>query len=56
MKPVIVAVVGQALWSLGPSALKTWPLALLAAGALVLGLLGVNELLLLFGVGIGALA
>lgn len=52
VKPVIVAVVAQALWSLGKSALQTWPLRLVAGVALVLGLLGVNELLLLLMVGL----
>jgi chromate transporter len=52
VKPVIVAVVAQALWSLGKSALKTWPLRLVAGAALVLGLLGANELLLLVAAGV----
>ncbi|NVO30272.1 chromate efflux transporter [Hymenobacter lapidiphilus] len=52
VKPVIVAVVAQALWSLGKSALSTWPLRLVAGVALGLGLLGVNELLLLFAAGL----
>ncbi|TVT42762.1 chromate efflux transporter [Hymenobacter setariae] len=52
VKPMIVAVVAQALWSLGKSALKTWHLRLVAGVALVLGLLGVNELLLLLAAGL----
>ncbi|SHL11518.1 chromate efflux transporter [Hymenobacter psychrotolerans] len=52
VKPVIVAVVAQALWSLGRSALTTWPLRIVAGGALVLGLLGMNELMLLFAAGL----
>ncbi len=51
VKPVIVAIVVQALWRLGRSALKTPLLAAAAVGVLVFYLLGVNELLLLFGVG-----
>ncbi|SET54222.1 chromate efflux transporter [Hymenobacter actinosclerus] len=51
VKPVIVAVVAQALWSLGKSALSTWALRLIALVGLALSLLGVNELLLLFGAG-----
>jgi chromate transporter len=51
VKPVIVAIVVQALWRLGRSALKTPLLAAAAAGVLLFYLLGVNELLLLFGVG-----
>jgi chromate transporter len=52
VKPVIVAVVAQALWSLGRSALKTGALRLVALAALGLNLLGLNELLLLFGAGV----
>ena len=52
VKPVIVAVVAQALWSLGKSALQTWPLRLVAGAALLLALLGVNELLLLLAAGL----
>lgn len=52
VKPVMVAVVAQALWSLGRSALQTWPLRLVAGAALLLSLLGVNELLLLFAAGL----
>ncbi len=49
VKPVIIAVVGQALWSLGRVALRRPPLMALAAGAAALSLLGVNEIALLFG-------
>ncbi|GAA4367631.1 chromate efflux transporter [Hymenobacter saemangeumensis] len=52
VKPVIVAVVAQALWSLGKSALRTWPLRAAAAVVLLLSLLGVHELLLLFAAGV----
>ncbi len=52
VKPVIVAVVAQALWSLGRSALKTRTLQLLAGAGLALALLGINELLILFGAGV----
>jgi chromate transporter len=56
VKPVIVAVVAQALWSLGKSALQTWPLRLVAGAALVLALLGTNELLLLVAAGVATSA
>jgi len=49
VKPVMVAVVAQALWSLGKSALKTGPLRLVALAALGLSLLDLNELLVLLG-------
>jgi chromate transporter len=52
VKPVIIAVVVQALWGLGRSALKTRPLAAVGVGAAALTFLGVNELLVLFGTGL----
>jgi len=51
-KPVIIAVVLQALWDLGRSALKTKPLAILGMLATTLSLLGFNELVILFGAGL----
>lgn len=50
--PVIIAVVGQALWGLGRKAVKNWLTA--AAGLLVLAgfLTGINILALLFGAGL----
>jgi chromate transporter len=51
-KPVIIAVVVQALWGLGRSALKTKPLAVLGMLATTLSLLGFNELVILFGAGL----
>lgn len=51
VKPVVVAVVVQAIWGLVKPAIKNQILGVLGAGALVLALLGVDELLLLFGAG-----
>ena len=51
IKPVIIAVVLQALWRLGKSAVKTALLGLIVAAIVALGFLGVNELALLFGAG-----
>jgi chromate transporter len=51
LKPVILAVVVQAIASLLKPALKTRSLQLLAAVVLIAALLQVNELLLLFGAG-----
>jgi chromate transporter len=51
IKPVIVAIVARALWSLGRSALKTLPLAAVAvvsAGALIAG---IHELIVLAAAG-----
>lgn len=52
IKPVIIAIIVQALWSLGKKAVKSTWLGL--AGATVLGLyfLGANEILLLVGAGL----
>ncbi|MGH2532448.1 MAG: chromate efflux transporter [Thermomicrobiales bacterium] len=49
IKPVIIAVVGQALWGLLRTAVKGPLLAAVGAGALALYLLGGNELVILFG-------
>jgi chromate transporter len=51
VKPVIIAVVLQALWSLGRSAIKTRGLAVAALASAALSAAGVNELALLFGAG-----
>lgn len=49
IKPVIIAIVLQALIRLGPTAVKGPLFAVIGAAALALYLLGVNELLILFG-------
>jgi chromate transporter len=53
VKPVIIAVVVQALWGLGKSALKSWMLGVVAAVAVIANFLGVHELLVLFAAGLG---
>jgi chromate transporter len=52
IKPVIIAIVVQALWGLGRSAVKNLFLGAVGAAVLALYLLGINELALLFGSGI----
>ena len=47
IKPVVIAIVGQALATLLPTAARTRPLAVLAATAAAAFLLGANELLVL---------
>lgn len=47
VEPVVLAIVAQALWTFGRTALKSWSLAILGALALTLSLLGVNPVLLL---------
>jgi chromate transporter len=51
VKPVILAVVVQALWGLAPKAARTKWLRVLALGTIALALLGVHEVALLFGAG-----
>jgi chromate transporter len=52
VKPVVIAIVLQALIRLARSAIKTKFLAVIGVVALVFNVLGVNELLVLFGTGI----
>ena len=49
IKPVVLAVVVQAIWNLGRTAFKSVPLAAVGALVFALYLLGVNEIALLFG-------
>jgi len=51
VKPVIIAVVAQAIWRLGRVALRTRALAVLAAAAVILNFVGLDELVVLFGAG-----
>ena len=51
IKPVIIAIVLEAIWGLGKAALESRFLAVIGATSLTLALLGINELLLLFGAG-----
>jgi chromate transporter len=52
VKPVILAVVVQALWTLTPTAAHSWPLRLLGIAAAAAAVLGLHELLILFGSGV----
>jgi chromate transporter len=52
VKPVVIAIILQALWGLGRAALKTKTLALVGALGILLNFLGVHELVILFGAGI----
>jgi chromate transporter len=52
VKPVVIAVVAQALWRLGRSAIRSPLLVAVAAVAAVLAAVGVHELAVLFGVGL----
>lgn len=52
VKPVVIAIILQALWQLGRSAVKSKFLGVLAIIAVVLDFLGVNMLAVLFGTGL----
>jgi chromate transporter len=56
VKPVVIAVVAQALWALSRSAIKTWTLALAGVVVVALNFAGINELLLLFATGVAICA
>lgn len=57
VKPVVMAIIAQALWRLGRSALKTPLLAVMAGLAAAASSLGINELVVLFaGAAVVALA
>src|SRR5262245_23630817 len=56
VKPVVIAIVLQALWRLGRSALKNARLIALAASAALANALGVNELAVLAAAAVLALA
>jgi chromate transporter len=53
IKPVVIAIIIQALWSLGQKAVKDYLMALIALLVIALYFLGINEILLLF---VGGLA
>jgi chromate transporter len=55
IKPVVIAVVAQALWTLGRTALKSVALALYGLAAVVAVVAGVHELVVLAVVGVVAL-
>ncbi len=52
VKPVVIAVVAQALWSLGRSAVKSGVLAIIGIAAILAASAGVHELLVLAATGV----
>jgi len=56
IKPVVVALVAQAVWNLGKTALRSVPLAALAVVVIFLAALGAHAILLLLGAGFLCLA
>ena len=56
VKPVVIAVIVQAIWGLGRTIAGQLPLLAVSAIAFTLSLAGINELLILIGLGIAAMA
>jgi len=56
VQPVVIAVVAHALAKLAPTAARTWLLRGAVVAAIALFLVGVNELLILFGLGLFVMA
>jgi chromate transporter len=56
IKPVVIAIVAQAIWGLGRAALRRTSMLLLAIAALALYLSGVNEIAILLGAAMLAMA
>lgn len=52
IKPVVIAIVVQALWNLGQKAIKNTLMAIVAVSVIALYVLGVNEIALLFAGGL----
>ena len=51
IKPVVIAVILQALWGLGCTAVKSWPLAVAGVACVLLSVARMNILIILFGTG-----
>jgi len=56
VKPVMIAVICQALWGLGKTAIKSASLLLISLLGMVISFLGFHELLILLGSGLAAVA
>ncbi len=56
VKPVVIGIIGQALWNLGLKAVKSLPTALAGGLVLILYFFRLNEILLLFAGGLGVMA
>jgi chromate transporter len=55
IRPVMIAIIGQAIWSLARRAVKNWLTGAIVAAGLALYALNVHELLVLFGGGLAVL-
>jgi chromate transporter len=56
IKPVVIAIIAKAIWSLGSKAIRGWQAAAAMLLIVTLYFLGVNELVLLFGGGLVVMA
>ena len=56
VKPVIIAILIQALWRMGKTAIKGWWIGLIAVSALIANFAGVSPLAVLAGCGVAAIA
>jgi chromate transporter len=56
IKPVIIAIVALALWSLARTAIRRWTLGVIALAGLISAALGTNLLVVLFGAGLLSVA
>lgn len=56
VQPVILAIVVQAIWGLRTTAVRAWDTAVVAAGAVVLAVFGLNEAVVIVGAGVVLLA
>lgn len=55
IKPVVIAIIGQALWNLGKKAVKGTVTAIVAVTVIILFFLGINEIALLFAGGLAVM-
>ncbi|HUK90009.1 MAG TPA: chromate efflux transporter [Blastocatellia bacterium] len=49
VKPVVIAIIAQAVWGMGRTAVKTWLLGVLGLAALIASTIGVAPIIVLFG-------
>ena len=54
IKPVVIAIIAQALWNLSRSAIKSWMLALIAVASVILTAFSVDALLVLIAAGLAS--
>jgi chromate transporter len=55
IKPVVIAIILQALWDLGHKAVKCWTTAIAGVAVVMLYFVGINEIILLAGAGLAVM-